>query len=63
MIVAPDLAWAGLSSSLMAGYDKKNSGVGRGGRPGRPGCGTAELVTHDIGVMVGFAVAATHPSA
>src|SRR5258708_13352809 len=25
------------------------------------GVRTAELVTHDIGIMVGFAVAATHP--
>src|SRR6185295_8198852 len=43
------------------GYDKKNQAADVMGVLDALGVRTAELVTHDIGVMVGFAVAATQP--
>jgi pimeloyl-ACP methyl ester carboxylesterase len=57
MVVAPDLRGLGLSSKPDGGYDKKNQAVGV---LDALGVRAAELVTHDIGIMVGFAVAATH---
>src|SRR6202162_4709551 len=38
MVVAPDLRGLGISSKPDGGYDKKNQGGGRDGRPGRAGC-------------------------
>src|SRR5947209_20239164 len=61
MIVAPDLRGFGLSSKPNRGYDKKNQAADVVGVLDALGVRTAELVTHDIGIMVGFAVAATHP--
>jgi pimeloyl-ACP methyl ester carboxylesterase len=61
MIVAPDLRGLGLSPKPDGGYDKKNQAADVVGVLGALGVRTAELVTHDIGIMVGFAVAATHP--
>ena len=61
MIVAPDLRGSGLSSKPEGGYDKKNQAADVVGVLDTLGVRTAELVTHDIGIMVGFAVAATHP--
>ena len=61
MIVAPDLRGLGLSSKPDGGYDKKNQAADVVGVMDALGVSTAELVTHDIGIMVGFAVAATHP--
>ena len=61
MIVAPDLRGLGLSSKPDGGYDKKNQAADVVGVLDALGVRTAELVTHDIGIMVGFAVAATHP--
>jgi pimeloyl-ACP methyl ester carboxylesterase len=61
MIVVPDLRGLGLSSKPDDGYDKKNQAADVMGVLDALGVRTAELVTHDIGVMVGFAVAATHP--
>ena len=60
-IVAPDLRGLGLSSKPDAGYDKKNQALDVVGVLDALGVRTAEFVTHDIGVMVGFAIAATHP--
>src|SRR5258707_3351041 len=59
MIVALDLRGLGLSSKPDDGYDKKNQAADVVGVLDRMGGRTAELVTHDIGIMVGFAVAAT----
>ena len=60
MVVAPDLRGLGLSSKPDDGYDKKNQAADVVGVLDALGVRTAELVTHDIGIMVGFAVAATH---
>jgi pimeloyl-ACP methyl ester carboxylesterase len=56
MIVAPDLRGLGLSSKPDGGYDKKNQAADVVGVLDALGVSTAELVTHDIGIMVGFAV-------
>jgi pimeloyl-ACP methyl ester carboxylesterase len=60
-IVAPDLRGLGLSSKPDGGYDKKNQALDVVGALDALGVRTAEFVTHDIGIMVGFAIAATHP--
>jgi pimeloyl-ACP methyl ester carboxylesterase len=51
----------GLSSKPDGGYDKKNQAADVVGVLNALDVRSAELVTHDIGIMVGFAVAATHP--
>ncbi len=61
MIVVPDLRGSGLSSKSDGGYDKKNLAADVVGVLDALGVRTFELVTHDIGIMVGFAIAATHP--
>src|SRR5438445_13470648 len=61
LVVAPDLRGLGLSSKPDGGYDKKNQAADVMGVLDALGVRTAELVTHDIGVMVGFALAATQP--
>ena len=61
IVIAPDLRGLGLSSKPDGGYDKKNQAADVVGVLDALGVRTAELVTHDIGIMVGFAVAATHP--
>jgi hypothetical protein len=60
MVVAPDLRGSGLSSKPDGGYGKKNQASDVVGVLDALGVRTAELVTHDIGIMVGFAVAAIH---
>src|SRR5580692_8298382 len=60
MIIVPDfVGWASLPS-LRAATTGRIRG-GRGGCPGVLGVRKFELVTHNIGIMVGFAVAATRP--
>jgi pimeloyl-ACP methyl ester carboxylesterase len=61
MVVAPDLRGLGHSSKPDGGYDKKNQAADVVGVLDALGVRTAEWVTHDIGIMVGFAVAAPHP--
>jgi pimeloyl-ACP methyl ester carboxylesterase/enamine deaminase RidA (YjgF/YER057c/UK114 family) len=61
MIVVPDLRGLGLSSKPDGGYDKKNQAADVLGVMDALGVRSAELVTHDIGIMVGFALAASHP--
>jgi len=51
----------GLSSKPDGRYDKKNQTQDLVGVLDALGVRTAEFVTHDIGIMVGFAIAATHP--
>lgn len=60
-IVVPDLRGLGRSSKPDGGYDKKNQAADVIGVLDALGVQTAELVTHDIGIMVGFAVAAIYP--
>src|SRR5260370_13152209 len=62
MIVAPDLRGLGLSSKPDGGYDKKNQAADVVGVLDALGVSTAGLETHDIGILVGFAIAATHPN-
>jgi len=61
MIIVPDLRGLGLSAKPESGYDKKNQAADVVGVLDVLDVRTAELVTHDIGIMVGFAVTATHP--
>jgi pimeloyl-ACP methyl ester carboxylesterase len=60
-IIIPDLRGSGLSSKPDGGYEKKNLAVDVVGVLDVLGVRTFELVTHDIGIMVGYAIAATHP--
>src|SRR5690349_2224735 len=61
MIVALDLRGLGLSSKPDGGYDKKNQAADMVGVLDALGVRTAELVTHDIGIMVAFAGSCRHP--
>jgi pimeloyl-ACP methyl ester carboxylesterase len=61
MIIVPDLRGLGLSSKPDGGYDKKNQAADVVGALDALGVNKFELVTHDIGIMVGYAVAASRP--
>ena len=61
-VVAPDLRGMGLSSHPPAGYDKKTQAQDVARVLDKLGIEKADLVTHDIGNMVGYAVAAQFPS-
>jgi pimeloyl-ACP methyl ester carboxylesterase len=60
-VIVPDLRGLGLSSKPDGGYDKKNQAADVWGVLDALGVDTIELVTHDIGIMVGYAAVATHP--
>src|SRR6266481_1467759 len=60
-VVVPDLRGMGLSSHPVGGYDKKTQGEDIAGVLDVLKIGKVELVTHDIGNMVGYAFAAEHP--
>jgi pimeloyl-ACP methyl ester carboxylesterase len=60
-VVAPDLRGMGLSSHPAGGYDKKTQGRDVAGVLDRLDVEEADLVTHDIGNMVGYAFAAQFP--
>jgi pimeloyl-ACP methyl ester carboxylesterase len=60
-VVAPDLRGMGLSSRPEGGYDKKTQGHDIAGVFDALSIGKADLVTHDIGNMVGYAFAAQYP--
>jgi pimeloyl-ACP methyl ester carboxylesterase len=57
-VVVPDLRGMGLSSKPAGGFDKKNQGKDISGVLDVLHVSKTELVTHDIGNMVGFAFAA-----
>ena len=61
-VVAPDLRGMGLSSRPEGGYDKKTQGRDIAGVLDALKIDRADLVTHDIGNMVGYAFAAQYPS-
>jgi pimeloyl-ACP methyl ester carboxylesterase len=61
MVIVPDLRGMGLSSHPSGGYDKKTQGGDIAGVLDTLTIGKADLVTHDIGNMVGYAFAAEHP--
>ena len=60
-VVVPDLRGMGLSSRPEGGYDKKTQGQDMAGVLDALKIDRVDLVTHDIGNMVGYAFAAQHP--
>jgi len=61
MVIVPDLRGMGLSSYPNVGYDKKTQGVDIATVMEKLGVQRADLVTHDIGNMVGYALASQYP--
>jgi pimeloyl-ACP methyl ester carboxylesterase len=60
-VIVPDLRGLGLSSKPAGGFDKKTQAGDVAGVMDALGVRRADLVTHDIGNMVGFAFAAQYP--
>jgi pimeloyl-ACP methyl ester carboxylesterase len=60
-VVVPDLRGMGLSSKPAGGFDKKTQAGDVAGVLDELKISRADLVTHDIGNMVGYAFAAQHP--
>lgn len=60
-VIVPDLRGMGLSARPASGYDKKTQGHDIAGVLDALNIGRADLVTHDIGNMVGYALAAEYP--
>jgi len=60
-VIVPDLRGLGLSSRPPGGYDKKTQGEDVAGLLDALKIDKVDLVTHDIGNMVGYAFAAEHP--
>ena len=60
-VVVPDLRRMGLSSKPAGGFDKKTQAGDVAGVLDELKIDRADLVTHDIGNMVGYAFAAQHP--
>jgi pimeloyl-ACP methyl ester carboxylesterase len=61
-VIVPDLRGMGLSSHPEGGYEKVAQGRDLAGILDRLGIKEVELVTHDIGNMVGYAFVAQYPS-
>lgn len=61
MVIVPDLRGIGLSDHPDTGYTKKNQAVDIAGVMDAVNVQKAQLVTHDIGNMVGYALAAQYP--
>jgi pimeloyl-ACP methyl ester carboxylesterase len=62
LIVVPDLRGMGLSAHPATGYTKKNQALDIAGLMDALKLQQADLVTHDIGNMVGYALAAQFPT-
>jgi pimeloyl-ACP methyl ester carboxylesterase len=60
-VIVPDLRGMGLSAHPDDGYTKKNQATDIAGVMDALNVKTADLVTHDIGNMVGYALAAGYP--
>ncbi len=60
-VIVPDLRGLGLSSKPAGGFDKKTQAGDLAGVLAALHVTRIDLVTHDIGNMVGFAFAAQHP--
>lgn len=60
-VIVPDLRGMGLSARPSGGYDKKTQGHDIAGVLDALEIEKADLVTHDIGNMVGYAFAAEYP--
>src|ERR1700680_2639287 len=61
-VVVPDLRGMGLSTHPDQGYTKKSQAVDIAGVMDALKIQSADLVTHDIGNMVGYALAAQYPT-
>jgi pimeloyl-ACP methyl ester carboxylesterase len=61
-VIAPDLRGMGLSAHPRNGYTKGNQAVDIAGVMDELRVQKADLVTHDIGNMVGYALAARYPA-
>jgi pimeloyl-ACP methyl ester carboxylesterase len=61
-VVVPDLRGMGLSTHPEQGYTKKNQAADIAGVMDALKISSADLVTHDIGNMVGYALAAQYPT-
>jgi pimeloyl-ACP methyl ester carboxylesterase len=61
-VIVPDLRGMGLSAHPDTGYTKKNQAADIAGVMDALNVRTADLVTHDIGNMVGYALAAQYPA-
>jgi pimeloyl-ACP methyl ester carboxylesterase len=61
-VVVPDLRGMGLSTHPEQGYTKKNQAADIAGLMDALKIQSADLVTHDIGNMVGYALAAQYPA-
>ncbi|HEX3486136.1 MAG TPA: alpha/beta hydrolase [Micropepsaceae bacterium] len=61
-VIVPDLRGMGLSDHPDTGYTKKNEAVDIAGVMEALKIDKADLVTHDIGNMVGYALAAQYPA-
>jgi pimeloyl-ACP methyl ester carboxylesterase len=61
-VIIPDLRGMGLSAHPDAGYTKKNQAADIAGVLDALKIDKADLVTHDIGNMVGYSLAAQYPS-
>jgi pimeloyl-ACP methyl ester carboxylesterase len=61
-VIVPDLRGMGLSAHPDIGYTKKNQAVDIAGVMDALKVQKADLVTHDIGNMVGYALAAQYPA-
>src|ERR1700756_881772 len=61
-VIVPDLRGMGLSEHPDAGYTKKNQATDIAGVMDALKVQKADLVTHDIGNMVGYALAAQYPA-
>jgi pimeloyl-ACP methyl ester carboxylesterase len=61
-VIVPDLRGMGLSSQPTSGYDKKTQGQDIAKVMDALKVEKADLVTHDIGNMVGYALAAQYPA-
>jgi pimeloyl-ACP methyl ester carboxylesterase len=60
-VIVPDLRGMGLSAHPISGYTKKNQGLDIAALMDSLNVKAAVLVTHDIGNMVGYALAAQFP--
>lgn len=60
-VIVPDLRGLGLSSKPATGYDKKTQGEDVAGLLDALKVDRTDVVTHDIGNMVGYAFVAEHP--
>jgi pimeloyl-ACP methyl ester carboxylesterase len=61
-VIVPDLRGMGLSEHPDTGYTKKNQALDIAGVMDALKVPTADLVTHDIGNMVGYALAVQYPA-